>query len=381
MIDRKIEQYLDNVVKKYRTITLVGPRQSGKTTLSRKYFPNHVYFSLEDPDTRSRVMADPRGFVNQLPSSVIIDEVQRFPDLLSYLQGIIDEKTKPLSIVLTGSNSLLLSEKISQSLAGRTRILTILPFLREEIPDALRRKTLNETLYYGSYPRIYDEQLEPYTWYGDYVQTYVEKDVRSMINVSDLNTFDRYLRLVAGRSGQLFNSASLGNDVGISAPTAKNWLSVLEASFITFSLGPYFNNFSKRLIKTPKIYFYDTGLLCYLLRIRDAEQLETHPLRGSIFENWVIAEYMKKIYSDGQLPSLYFWRDQSGHEVDLMIDQGSCAELIEIKSSQTFHDSFLKQLQWLNGVSEGKGGRVVYGGDDRFHIKDYEVVSWRAMFI
>lgn len=379
MFPRKIELYLESLAGKYRLITLLGPRQSGKTTLARHYFKGYEYISFEDPDTRSRAEQDPRGFIAQMKCRAIIDEVQRFPDFISYLQGEVDKKDPEQRWVLTGSNSLLLSNKISQSLAGRSRTLYILPLQRSEIPAPMQPQTINAALIYGNYPRVYDEGLQPTEWYGDYFQTYVEKDVRNLTNINNLNSFDRFVRLLAGRVGQLFNSASIGNDTGISAPTAKSWLNLLEASFIAFTLRPHFKNFSKRLIKSPKIYFYDTGLVCYLLRIRDVEQLNHHPLRGAIFENWVISEYIKQAYNRGKDPDLYFWRDQTGHEIDLVIDKGLYLDLIEIKSSQTFNPSFCQNIDWLNKLQHHKGGQIVYGGEQVFSMKDIQVTSWNQL--
>ena len=376
MFPRKISTYLDEIADQYRVFTILGPRQSGKTTLARSYFSDYAYVSFEDPDTRSRAQEDPRGFLKQLPARTIIDEVQRYPEFLSYLQGEIDKKNPDQRWVLTGSNSLLLSEKISQSLAGRSRILHMLPLLHTEIPKAQRPKDIDTAFFYGSYPRIFDEGLQPSQWYGDYFQTYVEKDIRQLIKLGDLNTFDRFVRLLAGRVGQLFNGASIGNDAGISAPTAKSWFSVLEASFITFSLQPHFKNFSKRLIKSPKIYFYDTGLICYLLRIREPEQLAQHPLQGAIFENWVVSETIKHAYNLGRDPDAYFWRDQTGHEIDLVLDQGLYLDLIEIKSGKTFDPSFCSNINWLNQLQKHQGGQVIYGGEESFMFKDIEVKSW-----
>lgn len=380
MYTRKLETYLNTITDRYRAITFIGPRQSGKTTLARNFFREYDYISFEDPDTRLRVQSDPKGFLRSIRRNCIIDEVQRFPEFLSYLQGILDDKSDPRKFVLTGSNSLLLSAKISQSLAGRARLLCVLPLQRDELPETERPQDIDTMLFCGSYPRIYDEKLEPTAWYGDYYQTYVEKDIRSLTHIENLAGFDRFVRLVAGRSGQLVNHSSLASDAGISSPTAKSWLSLLEASFICYTLQPHFRNFSKRIIKSPKVYFYDTGLLCYLLRIRDLKQLESHPLRGAIFENWVISEHFKNAFNLGREAPYYFWRDQHGHEVDLICDQGQILDLIEIKSGQTFHPDFLKNILWLGSLQGTHTGTLIYGGADSFEFKGYTIRSWDKLF-
>ncbi len=357
----------------------MGPRQSGKTTLAKKVFPEYDYVSFEQPNIRSQVRMDPLGFLRGLQKNAIIDEVQRVPEILSYLQGILDDDTDQRRFILTGSNSLLLSSQVAQSLAGRTRLVYVLPLQYSEIPKAEKASDLSGTLFFGSYPRIFKEKLRPLEWYGDYYQTYVEKDLRSLIQIENLNSFDRFIRLAAGRCGQLLNYAQLAGDAGISQPTAKKWLSVLEASFIVFTLAPHFRNFSKRMIKSPKLYFYDTGLLAYLLRIQEPSQIDNHPLRGAIFENWVIVDYLKNFFNQGKEAPLYFWRDQHGHEVDLVIDKGAKLDLIEIKSGQTFHPEFLDQISWLGGLQKTHGGTLIYGGEESFSFQDHSIRSWRSL--
>jgi len=379
MFNRLLALYLSEIQQNYASITLLGPRQSGKTTLAKAQFKNYEYFSLEDPETRLRAISDPKRFLENIKNSAILDEIQNVPELLSYIQGILDEPNDERKFVFTGSNSLLLSERISQSLAGRTRILYVLPLERTEIPIEQSPTNINDALFLGGYPRPYDENLNITTWCGDYYQTYIQKDVRSLTNIGDLATFDRFVRLVAGRCGQLINASSIGGDAGITSPTVKHWLSILEASFITFSLQPHFRNFSKRVIKAPKIYFYDTGLLCYLLRIVEPAQLEVHPLRGAIFENWVIAEYIKNCYNRGVESPYYFWRDQHGHEVDLVADRGTHLELIEIKSGQTFQDKFLKNMEWLAKLQKHPGGKLIYGGEKSFTFEDFKIISWTSI--
>jgi predicted AAA+ superfamily ATPase len=376
MIYRALEKTIQKIEPKYRAITLVGPRQSGKTTLARKLFHNFDYLSLENPDHRRRALDDPRGFLNQIKSSAILDEIQKTPDLLSYLQEILDDKNDKRKFILTGSDSLLLSDKVSQSLAGRARILRVFPFFRQELPEHLRAMTLNDTLWTGSYPRIFDERLDPAEWYGDYYQTYVEKDVRSIAAISNLAQFDRFVRICAGRAGQLSDYSAIASEVGISQPTANSWTSILQTSFIVFLLQPHFKNFNKRIIKSPKIYFYDTGLLCYLLRVRNTSDLVSHPLRGAIFENWVISERLKQFAALGVEAPLYFWRDQHGHEIDLVEDQGQFLRLVETKSAETFHQDFLKNMNWLSKLQGKHDCTLVYGGAERFTHQGTEILPW-----
>lgn len=376
MYKRHLEEHILGLIKRYRCITLVGPRQSGKTTLARKLFPRYDYFSFESPDVRDAFEFDPRGFLGAIKCSAIFDEVQKVPALLSYLQEILDDKDDVRKFILTGSNNLMLSHKVSQTLAGRTRILQVLPLQRSEIAKADQKKTLSESLFNGSYPRIYDEGLDPTAWLGDYFQTYVEKDIRDTVNVTNLRTFNNFIRLLAGRVGQVMSFHSLGGDAGITQPTAKRWVSALETTFIIFTLQPHFNNFNKRIIKSPKVYFYDTGLLCYLLRIKNIEQLDAHPLRGAIFENWVIVEYMKNYCNHGEEAPIYYWRDQHGHEVDLVVDEGDYLDLIEIKSGKTFQKEFLKHVNWLNKLQDRDIATCVYGGDKLIGLGKASVLPW-----
>lgn len=302
-----------------------------------------------------------------------MDEFQNAPEILSYLQEVIDTKEDKRKFVLTGSNSLLLNEKISQSLAGRVRVLKILPLLRTELPETERPSLVNEALFKGGYPRIYDEDLEATNWLADYYNTYVQKDVRTLLEVSNLPLFDKFVRICAG---QLINFSSIGTEVGVKHPTVSSWLSALEASFLIFILQPHFKNFNKRIIKSPKLYFYDTGLLCYLLRIKTAEQLESHPLRGAIFENWVISEKLKHDFSKAKEPAFYFWRDQHGHEVDLVSDESTYLLPTEIKSGATFGEHWLSDLTWFNNLQDYNKGQLVYGGEKSFTYKNVDVVSW-----
>ena len=379
MYKRHLENHITQLVKKYRCITLVGPRQSGKTTLSKKLFPEYEYFSFESPDTRDLFEYDPRGFLEGIKSSAIFDEVQKVPELLSYLQEILDDRTDSRRFILTGSNNLKLSHRVSQTLAGRTRILQILPLQRSEIPARVQKKTLEKTLLYGSYPRIYDEGLDPGTWLGDYFQTYVEKDIRDAVNIINLRSFNSFIRLLAGRAGQVMSYSSLGGDAGITQPTVKSWISALETTYICYTLQPHFKNFNKRLLKSPKVYFYDTGLLCYLLRIKNVEQLNSHPLKGAIFENWVIGETIKGFYNQGKEAPVYYWRDQHGHEVDLVIDEGTYLDLIEIKSGKTFQKEFLKNVKWLNKLQDRETGTCIYGGSKKINLGKMTILPWNEI--
>ncbi len=357
----------------------MGPRQSGKTTLAKTCFADFAYFSLENPDTLLRAREDPRGFLRAIQGDAVLDEIQNTPELVSYLQEIIDDRKDNRRFILTGSNSLRLNERISQSLAGRIRILNILPLCLGELPTS-GELSLFEVVWSGLYPAIYDQKLNPRDWLADYYNTYVQKDVRSLLQVRDLQQFDRFLRVCGGHCGQLANYASIAETVGISQPTAVQWSSVLEASFLTFRLQPHFRNFNKRVVKSPKLYFYDTGLLCFLLRIRSPEQLGTHPLWGNIFENWVVAELQKAYATHAEEPALYFWRDQHGHEIDIVIDQGLALHPVEIKAGQTFRPEWLKTLAWFNRLQmQNTDASVVYAGQDSFTFQNAAIASWRRL--
>lgn len=377
MFQRILREKIQRAAESYRVLGLVGPRQSGKTTLAKMAFPNHHYISLENPDTRLRATSDPKSFLMSLAGDTILDEVQNVPDLFSYLQEVVDTKEDPRKFVLTGSNSFKLNDKISQSLAGRIRIFNILPLAVEEVPSKLRPPSLSQLLLRGLYPRIYDEGIEPSEWFDSYYQTYLQKDVRQIINVADYIQFDRFVRLCAGRAGSLTDYNAVASEVGVSQPTAVRWASVLEASFITFRLAPHFKNFGKRIIKSPKIYFYDTGLLCQLLRIQTQDQLEVHPLRGNIFENFVITEFMKQYFNAGETPPLYFWRDQHGHEIDLVIDSGSGLIPVEIKSGATFQSEWCKNIVWFSDLQPAESKFVIYGGDSEFNHQGCTMIPWR----
>lgn len=388
MYKRDISQYLQEIGPKYPVVTIIGPRQSGKSTLARALFSSYKYVSLETPDDRQLAEQDPRQFFERYFGSVIIDEVQRVPELLSYIQTFVDEPKFSGQFVLTGSHQFLLMEKVTQSLAGRTVIAKLLPFSYHEIHTETSEKSsenIDVLMHTGGYPRIYDKNLPAGQWLAQYHQTYVDRDVRELIKIDQMILFERFLSLCAGRVGQLVNYSTLANDVGVSAPTIQSWFSVLQTSFICFFLPPHFQNFSKRIIKSPKLYFYDTGLLCYLLKIRTSEQLAMHPLRGFIFENWIILEKIKSYLNQGIEPPLYFWRDTHGHEVDLIIDQGAKLYPIEIKSSYTFHSDFLKDLKYFQKLQKTKSkkssekfqGDCFYCGDDSFAFQGFQFKTWK----
>ncbi|MEK7377164.1 MAG: ATP-binding protein [Candidatus Margulisiibacteriota bacterium] len=381
MYKRNIEDYLSEVESKYSVITVIGPRQSGKSTLCRQFFSEYEYINLEESDTREFASADPRGFFRKHASNLILDEIQKASSLLSYIQTIVDDRENNRRFVLTGSQNLSLMEKVTQSLAGRTVIAKLLPFSRKEIWSKPAQMTIDELMFAGGYPRIYDKSLNPNQWLQQYYQTYIERDVRNLINITQLDLFERFIRLCAGRAGQLLNLSSIAADCGITQPTARAWLSALKASFICFTLQPHFKNFNKRIIKTPKVYFYDTGLLSYLLRIQNAETLSAHPLRGNIFENWVVSETIKTYYNRGLEAPVYFWRDTKGNEIDLIIDEGNYLYPIEIKSAFTPNINFLRNVEYFiktQAVKRDKKpyGECVYCGDSEMEYKDLLIKPW-----
>ncbi len=398
MIQRTLLPVLQKQAQDYPVVTLTGPRQSGKTTLAKLAFPDLGYANLEDPQQREYAREDPREFLRQHPQGMIIDEAQRVPDLFSYIQVIVDETGQCGQFILTGSHNFLLMRSIKQSLAGRVAILHLLPLSQAELqgrppldldtiglsvpkPNTQQRPDLLTALFKGGYPRIHDRGLPPGDWLANYVRTYVERDVQEVLKVSDWESFGRFLGLCAGRSGQLVNYSSLAGDCGITHPTAKSWLSILETSFIIRLLRPHHRNFNKRLVKSPKLHFLDTGLLCFLLRIRSNEELRNHPQRGAVFESFVHSELIKNYLHHGTIPDLWFWRDSTGTEVDFLIEKEGQLIPLEVKSGTTLATDSLRGLNQWKTLSEHQDqpSALVYGGNDSMKRSGSVVYSWKEI--
>jgi hypothetical protein len=382
MITRDVEAPLRSLLQGFPIVTITGPRQSGKTTLAKAVFADKPYLSLEDPDVRRMAFDDPRAFLGRLPDGAVLDEVQRAPELLSYLQTRIDADGRMGLFLLTGSQQFGLMSGVTQSLAGRTAFIELLPFAVQELEQAgVGPLSLNATLFTGGYPALYDRRLLPRGWFPAYVTAYVERDVRQLLKVQDLEAFQRFVRLCAGRSGQILNLSSLATDCGITHNTARAWISVLEASYILFQLRPHHAIFNKRLVKSPKLYFYDTGLLCWLLGIQEAGQLATHPLRGNIFETFVVSELVKTRLNRGERAAFHFWRDSNGNEVDVIADIGMKLMPIEIKSGETLNREFFAGLErWLAlAGDQAAAPALVYGGTETHVHKGINVFGWNAV--
>jgi predicted AAA+ superfamily ATPase len=380
MIKRIMAVKLKKLASKLPVVSVIGPRQSGKTTLVRNVFADMDYVSLEDLDTREFAISDPRGFLASHNRGVVIDEVQRVPHLFSYIQTAVDSKDKSGQFILTGSQNILLQENLSQTLAGRVAILRLLPLSIEELKNTnYDLNSSEEYLFKGLYPRIYDKKIGPADWYPNYVQTYVERDVRLIKNISDLNAFQRFVRMCAGRTGQCLNLSSLGNDCGITHNTAKSWLSVLEATYLVFLIQPYYRSLNKRLIKMPKLYFYDTGLACSLLGVQSVAQLNTHYLKGSLFESFVISEIVKHRFNRGMEHNCFYWRDKKGNEIDCIIETVDSVLRLEIKAGKTIAEDFFVGLRYWDKLAGKAGGNayVVYGGDENQKRTSASVVSWK----
>lgn len=379
MVKREAEKELLNLAKQFKAIAIVGPRQSGKTTLATQTFPNLPYISLENPDTRRFALEDPRGFLSQYSTGAILDEAQRVPELFSYLQQILDETTLLGKFIITGSNNFLLQENISQSLAGRIAYLYLLPFSVSELPS-VSTSNLYNLIHKGFYPPIHDQDIESNKWHANYIRTYIERDVRQLKNIADLNTFERFIRLCAGRVGQLLNLNSLAIETGVSNKTIAAWISVLESSFIIHRLQPHHKNFNKRVIKMPKLYFYDTGLVCNLLSITNPDQLSLHYLGGSIFENFVINELLKYRFNKGESHNLYFWRDNVGHEIDMIIENNTSLLPIEIKSGKTITQDYFKGLLFWQKLTSYEKGKVIYAGNiDQKRSNGISIFEWQHL--
>lgn len=380
MIKRASEQTLLRLAQGFPVIAITGPRQAGKTTLARAAFPDKPYLSLEDPDIRSMAEADPRRLLAAYPDGAILDEIQRTPQLFSYLQTHVDANLRPGMFVLTGSQQFGLLSGISQSLAGRVGLVQLLPFSIDELATAgVVPKTVDELLYQGCYPPLHDRNLLPGDWFAGYVGTYIERDVRQLINVRDLSTFQRFLKMCAARTGQLLNLSSLAADCGITHNTAAAWISVLEASYIIHLLLPHHRNFNKRLVKAPKLYFCDAGLAAWLLGIRTPEELAFHAQRGNLFETLMVSEFLKQCWHDGRPSNLFFWRDSKGLEIDLVLEKGETLTPVEIKSGATIAADFtdnLKKWTQLSGNPQ-QPSWLIYGGDRQFATGSTQIIPWR----
>ncbi|UHD14743.1 ATP-binding protein [Thiocapsa bogorovii] len=386
MIDRNITPQLRALAGYYPLVAVTGPRQSGKTTLCRAVFPDRPYVSLEALDLRAFAQEDPRGFLAEYQDGAVLDEIQRVPGLLSYLQTEVDERPEPGRFILTGSQHLGLSEAIAQSLAGRCGLLTLLPPSLDELtrfqnaPD-----DLYTLLWQGAYPRIYDRGIPAHQWLAGYLATYVQRDVRQIVNVADLQTFSGFLRLCAGHSAQEVNLSALGADAGVSHNTARAWLSVLETSFVLHRLPAWHANLRKQMVKAPKLHLFDSGLLCYLLGIQEPAQLRLHPLRGAVFESWAVAEVYKAQTNQGRQPALFHYRESRGIEIDLLVEYGLALDALEIKSGATVVADFFKHLprfaERLASLTPKRSMRalVVYGGDASQRRTQAQVVSWRDL--
>jgi len=374
MIARNITPILKNRLKKFPIISLTGPRQSGKTTVLRNEFSDFKYFNLERIDHRELILSDPMGFLKSQGPKLILDEAQRLPELFSYIQVISDERCTPGQYILSGSQNFLMNNHISQSLAGRTDISHLLPFGINEL--SLKSEKIENLIFNGFYPRLHDVKIEPTEFYPSYIQTYIERDVRSLKAIENLNTFSRFMGLCAGRIGQVLNLSSLANDTGVSVNTVKSWLSLLESSFILFQLQPFYKNYSKRLIKSPKLYFYDTGLACSLLKIQNPEMIKTHYLYGALYENLIISEIIKQHHHVGKTPSVYYWRESNGTEIDCIIETSAEKTIaLEIKAGETFNKDYLKNFKNLPSSNDNIDKILIYTGKNSTSIQDVKLIT------
>ena len=382
-IKRTLSKELLLSAKEYPIVAVLGPRQSGKATLVKTCFPRKAYVSFEDLETRDFAIRDPRGLLKTYVKGAIFDEIQRVPSLLSYLQTEVDQQNTSGRFILTGSNQYMLQEKITQSLAGRIALLKLLPLSFIEIQNSFKGKkravhlSLNQLLFKGCYPKLYASSIRSKKWLGHYIQTYVDKDVRLIKNIENLHQFNIFLKIIATRVGQMVNLVSIGNDCGLAQNTVKSWLSILESSYIIKLIYPYYRNFGKRLIKTPKVYFLDTGLLCYLLGIQSSRELTNHPLQGFIFESWVFSELEKSFCHRGQTSPLFFWRHKNGYEIDFIIDRKPKETLIEVKLGKTINQSFFKNIQYYKRfVKNTPSAYLLFGGKDKQNRSIATALPW-----
>lgn len=382
LINRQLGEKIRDIAGKMPVVSITGPRQSGKTTLAKQIFPEYEYANLENPLTRQFARDNPFRFLQQNERGIVIDEAQHLPELFSYIQIHVDNTRRNGEIILTGSQNFLLMEKITQSLAGRVAIFNLLTFSARELTGtAYEEKDAFDYIYRGLFPRIYDQQTPPDVFYPSYIQTYVERDVRQVQSIGDLAAFERFLQLCAGRVGQIFNQSAIANETGVSAPTIARWMSVLQTGFVAYLLPPFFNNFNKRITKTPKLYFYDTGLVCSLLRIRSAAELNQHFARGALFENFIVNEVMKNQLNKGIRPDLYFWADSAGNEIDLIVQQGQQLSPIEIKSADTLRPDFFKNLELFQKLSGTAPDDcyLIYQGTENQDRSNGKVRGWRGL--
>ncbi|RZK67043.1 MAG: ATP-binding protein, partial [Pedobacter sp.] len=379
-VRRQIMHVIKKQQSKFPILALTGPRQSGKTTLLKELFKDYRYISLENPDIRAFATDDPNGFLNEYSENVILDEIQRVPSIFSYIQTKVDESKTMGQYILSGSQNFHLINSITQTLAGRVALFKLLPLDFEELKAAeLLGDNYSQVLFKGFYPAIFDRNIDPKVFYTNYVQTYVEKDVTELLKVKDLKAFRTFLGLCAGRAGQLLNISALANDCNISQPTAKAWLSILESSYLIFLLQPYHQNFNKRLVKSPKLYFYDTGLLCYLLGIRSANEIILNRLKGSLFENLILAELQKKNYHQYTHLDYYFWQDSNGNEIDILLKNYSGFDVFEIKATETISAELFKQMDRFAELAEPEevNKTLIYGGSKNQNRSKYQVQSWK----
>ena len=382
MIHRTAAARLIRLAKTFRSVAVVGPRQSGKTTLCKNVFPNKPYLSLENPDTLEYVKADPRGFLSQFKNGAILDEIQRAPSVFSYLQQILDETKKKGLFILTGSNNFLLQENITQTLAGRIAYQQLLPLSLQELKDVKKLKSeYAKHVWQGGYPEIVNTKINASDWHAGYISTYVERDVRQLKNISNLSQFTKLLRLCAGRTGQILNLTSFSNDCGIDQKTVAAWLSVLQSSYIIYLLKPYHGGFNKRITKTPKLYFYDTGVACSLLGITDAKQIATHAAKGALFENMIVSELLKERFNIGASDNLYYWRDKTGNEVDVLMDESGELTALELKAGETISSDFFKGLEYFSSLTKKPVKQyLVYGGkQEQKRSTGTTVIPWNKL--
>ena len=382
MFDRALSHTLNRLAQSYPVVAVTGPRQSGKTTLVRRVFSDKPYVSLEDPAERAFALEDPRGFLARFAAGAVFDEAQRWPDLFSYLQGMVDADRSPGRFILTGSQQFGLLSGVTQSLAGRVGMTRLLPLALGELPAGdVESLGLDGLMQRGLYPALHAQPVTPEDWFASYVATYVERDVRQVLNVQDLSAFQRFLRLCAGRTGQLLNLSALAGEAGIAQSTARAWMSVLEASDLVYLLPPYHRNFGKRVVKSPKLYFVDVGLACWLLGIRSVEVLNLHPLRGALFETWVVGEFLKARLNVGQPPDLYFWRDNNGLEADIVFEMAGRLQTVEIKSGQTVTPDYIRAGQKAARFADGEAlpPWLIYAGKESYERSGVRVMGWRAL--